>query len=219
VVLQPVTGISTQLLEKLQCTMRGTCTYYEKNGIFFLIVLLCLFIEMYLCSEIMFLQHQLSYMLPNTVLHQHNFCKITSKKITVGLPQVLDQPLALPELPKREHRDLKDLLESDPYALLASLPVQTENHYVFTICLLNNIIFACLNMCLLFNRMNAMSALLPFLVYPKIEFGGTKHVMHAQTNHRYRCQHVQLADQPILFLGCYPQNIHVYHNLFLLFTW
>jgi hypothetical protein len=160
-------------------------------------------------------------MLPNTVLHQRNFCRITSEKIAVWLPPVSDQPLALPELPKREHRDLKDLLESDPYALSVSLPVQTENHYVFTVCLLNNIILACLNMCLLFNRMKAISALSPFLVYLKIEFGGIKHVMHAQTNHQYnpRRQHVQLADQSMLFLSCYPRNIYVYHNLLLLFTW
>jgi hypothetical protein len=72
-------------------------------------------------------------------------------------------------------------------------------------------------MCLLFNRKKVVSALSPFLAYPKIEFGGTKHVIHARTNHRYnhRRWHVQLADQQILFLGCYLQNMHVYYILFL----
>jgi hypothetical protein len=140
-------------------------------------------------------------MLPNTVYHHRNFCRIISKKIKVWLPPVSNQPLALPELPKREHRDLKDLLESDPYALSVSIPIQAENYYVSMACLLNNIILACINMCVLFNRMRAMSALSSFLVYLRIEFGGTRNVMHAQTNHLYNHQrpHVQLADLQILF--------------------
>jgi hypothetical protein len=71
------------------------------------------------------------------------------------------------------------LLESDPYALLVSIHIQAENYYVSIVCLLNNIILACINMCVLFNRMRALSALSAFSVYLKIEFGGTRHVMHA----------------------------------------
>jgi hypothetical protein len=143
------------------------------------------------------------------------------KKIKVWLPPVSNQPLALPELHKREHRDLKDLLESDPYALSVSIPIQAENYYVSIVCLLNNIIPACINMCVLFNRMRVVIALSKFPVYLKIEFGGTRHVMQAQTNHLYnhQRQHVQLADLQILFLGCYSLNIHIYRSLLLLFTY
>jgi hypothetical protein len=202
--------------------MRGTCTYYDKNDIyFFTIVLLYLFIAMYLCSKNVFLQHLFSYMLPNTAYHHRNFCRIISEKIKVWLPPVSNQPLALPELHKREHRDLKDLLESDPYALSVSIPIQAENYYVSIVCLLNNIIPACINMCVLFNRMRVVIALSKFPVYLKIEFGGTRHVMQAQTNHLYnhQRQHVQLADLQILFLGCYSLNIHIYRSLLLLFTY
>jgi hypothetical protein len=48
---------------------------------------------------------------------------IVSEKITVWLPPVLNQPIKLPEVPKREYRDLKDLLEYDPFALLVSVPI------------------------------------------------------------------------------------------------
>jgi hypothetical protein len=51
-----------------------------------------------------------------------------------------------------------------------------------------------------------------------IEFGGTRHATHAQTNRQYSHQqrHAQLAAQQILFLGSHPHNINIYSDFLLL---
>jgi hypothetical protein len=70
-----------------------------------------------------FFKHALSYELPNSAFNLLKSCRIVSEKITIWLPPISNQPIELSEMPKREHRDLKDLLESDPFALSLSVLV------------------------------------------------------------------------------------------------
>jgi hypothetical protein len=67
-----------------------------------------------------FFKHALSYGLSNSAFNLLKSCRIVSEKIIVWLPPISNQPIELSEMPKREHRDLKDLLESDPFALSVS---------------------------------------------------------------------------------------------------
>jgi hypothetical protein len=75
-------------------------------------------------------------------------------------------------------------------------------------------------MYVLSNRNKVVSALSLFPEYLMIKFGGTKHIIHAQTNHRYnhRQRHVQPVAQQILFSGCHPQNIHTYIHTYHIFS-
>jgi hypothetical protein len=73
-------------------------------------------------------------------------------------------------------------------------------------------------MCVLFNRNKVVSALSLFPKYLKIEFGGTKHVTHAQTNHQYnhRQRQMELVARQILFLDYHPHDIHTNYIFLLL---